>query len=120
MNEPDNQLSTLLKQWPAPEPRAALEQDILRRVRLAATAAPAPATGPLAGLLPAWLQAPWRLATAAGAALALALLTGLATELVLPPPGAAATATRLPGFSLLAPGTVAGNYVALTSGGAQP
>ena len=109
MNTPDPQLRELLKHWSGPEPRPGFAQDVRRRLRLADTA---PAAVAWWLFLSAWLGAPRRLAMACGGALLLAFAAGWSTQLIRPAPAAVPSPLTV-GFSVLPPGSVAGNYVAM-------
>ncbi len=106
--EPDP-LSSLLRQWPDLEPGPTFEQDVLRRLRLEATR---PAAAGLWVWLPTWLGSPWRLAWSVVLPLTLALLVGIVSNHVMPVAGTHAT-TAYGSFSVLEPGTVAGDYLAM-------
>ena len=110
MNDQDEKLSRLLRQWRDIEPRPTFEPDVLRRIRLEVAR---PRSTDLQAWLPAWLGAPRRLAVAAAVPLALALAIGVASVWVLPPVDSRPP-MPLGSLSVLERGTVAGNYVAMT------
>ncbi|OGV74121.1 MAG: hypothetical protein A3K19_23740 [Lentisphaerae bacterium RIFOXYB12_FULL_65_16] len=120
MDPNEKKLSELLRQWPGREPSPTFEQDVLRRIRLDRAQPDAGLDAPgIWGWLPAWLAAPRRAAFAAGCTLVLAFAVGVVGAMVVP---AGSDARAIPGttpFSLLAPGTVAGDYLAMTGGQRQ-
>ena len=97
---PDDKLKQVLGQWRDIEPRAQFEADVMRRLREPATEPAAWATR--FGLQPAWVHA-----VAMLAGIAVGVYAGLGSNL------------QSPNTTLLKPGTLAGNYVSMISGGAR-
>jgi len=110
MDNRDPQLSELLKQWPDLEPRPAFTHDVLRRIRLEA-AQPKPSVW--WNVLSAWLAPTYRLAGVAAAVFMFTFAVGLWSAFRLPPPVGSSPAPTGTTFSVLSPGTLTGNYVAM-------
>lgn len=113
MNATPDKLSELLKQWPDLQPRPAFAADVLRRIRLdrhehAGRTETAGVWG--------WLWGRTGVARlAAGTALAIAMLGGAGLALI-SRPAPAAPSLDAHAFTLLRPGSVSGNYLAMTEG----
>jgi hypothetical protein len=104
MNEHDEKLSALLKQWRDIEPRANFEANVRRRIRLAETEEPE-RVSVIELLLRNWLYKP---AMSIAAAVAVSLILGSSLG-VLTSPRSASVAPRELGF--LSTGTLAGGYL---------
>ena len=113
MQEPNDQLGALLKRWPEIEPRAAFDQDVLRRLRLE-RAAVAESAGFGCGFLDrlaARRTSAWGVAAAVTAAVVIGFLLASATSA---PDAGDTMIAGLP--DALSPDTISGNYVAMVEG----
>jgi hypothetical protein len=99
MNPSDDKLKQLLGQWREIEPRTQFEADVLRRIRQ--TAPQARATG--------WFGVPLLWANAV--ALLMGVVVGAYTGL--------SPISNRQDVVVLKPGTLAGNYISMISGGEQ-
>ena len=113
MQDQNDKLTTLLKQWPEIELRSAFDQDTLRRIRLERAVA-----AEYASVFECWavrLTSGWGIA----AAVAAAVVVGFVLASETPAPGDA-TASSTDGMSdLLAADAFSGNYVAMLNGGGR-
>ena len=113
MQEPNNKLSAFLKQWPEIEPRAAFDQDVLRRIRVERAAATESAGLGLSFLdrLAAQLTSVWGIAAAVVVATVIGFLLASATS------APDADDTMIAGLpDALSLDTISGNYVAMVEG----
>lgn len=108
MNEAPDKLQALLKQWHGVAPRPAFEQDVLRRIRLDREQGDSAATG-VWGWLAGWTGAA---KAAAGLALVAAVIGGAGLAFMQENNGDSILDRNA--FTLLRPGSVAGNYVAMS------
>jgi len=110
MNSSNNELKTLLARWRDVEPSPGFETAVWRRIRQR-IAEPAVKAG-WGDLVPGWLtaQPAWAMVAVIVAG---AIIGGWAGVAPLSRPG------RGSEVALLRPGTLAGNYVSMTSGGAR-
>ena len=114
MQGQNDKLSTLLKQWPEIEPRAAFDQDVLRRIRLERAAVAADSAGfgsDFLDRLTARLTSAWGVAAAVAVAVVIGFLLASATSA---PDMGDGMIADLP--DALRPGSLSGNYVALAEG----
>ena len=113
MQENNDKLSALLKQGPEIEPRAAFDQDVLRRIRVERAAATESAGFGLSFLdrLAARLTSAWGVAAAVAAATVIGFLLASAT---LAPDADDAMIADLP--DALSTETISGSYVAMMEG----
>jgi len=105
MNQKDDKLSSLLRQWRDVEPAGNFEANVRRRIRLAVVDSPRSAW--LAGLS-------WR--PAISVAVAVSVIIGSSAGIVTAVKSARPTSGEL---QFLSAGTLAGSYVKLSSEGAR-
>lgn len=111
MNERNDKLTALLKQWRDIEPKANFEANVRRRIRLAQTEAPETVT--LAELLRRWL---WQPASSVAAAAVLGLVVGVWGGISSTP---RPEKPRYADTQFLGGETLAGSYLRMASGGAR-
>ena len=115
MQEPNDKLGALLKQWPEVEPRPAFDQDVLRRIRLERAAVAESAGLRLFDFLAARLTSGRGIAAAVAAAVAAGFVLASAT----PEPEDAAVPSAGGVSEWLAGDSVSGSYVAMLNGGGR-
>ena len=118
MQDQNDKLTTLLKQWPEIEPRPAFDQDVLRRIRLADLPSRPACPSTLGQFLDDWavrLTSGWGFA----AAVAVAVMVGFVLASATPAPRDAATASADGVSDLLASDAFSGSYVAMLNGGGR-
>ncbi len=111
MQEQNDRLGALLKQWPEIEPRPTFDQDVLRRVRLARAVTTESATAGWWGRFVLRLTSTWGIAATVAAALFAGFLLANVTS------GLDSSASGAADFpDALQTGTLSGNYVAMMGG----
>ncbi len=104
MNQHDEKLRNLLRQWPGIEPKANFEADVWRRIRRAGSAQPERIG--LIDLIQQWL---WRPALAVTTAAIVSLAIGISGGLL----AASRTAPVHNEMTFMSAGTLSGGYVHL-------
>ncbi len=103
MNENDDKLRALLRQWREIEPRGNFEANVWRRIRQSEASAPSPV---------GWLEWLWRPAFALTASVAVSVMIGALS-------GIHTAAARNAALDLPPAHTLTGGYLALTTKGTQ-
>jgi hypothetical protein len=114
MQEPNDRLDALLKQWPEVEPRPAFDQDVLRRIRLERARADSASAG-FFDRLALRLTSGWGIA----AAITAAVVAGFVWASTTPVPADAAVPSEDGISELLAGDSVSGSYAAMLNGGGR-
>lgn len=107
MNQNDEKLSALLKQWRGIEPKANFETDVWRRIRSAQTEEPERVS-----LIDLLRQLLWRPTLAVSTAAIVSVMIGLSGGLLT---ASKSTMTARSEMRFMSAGTLAGGYVQLTA-----